>query len=79
MALISYKLHNSAWTEWQMAFMNSRKLFCCQYNDFIYGSESLKTPMIKINEMHDNDNIMALSPHGCEALTFVDIIKTAGI
>ena len=45
----------------------------------LFGSESLKTPMIKINEMHDNDNIMALSPHGCEALTFVDIIKTAGV
>lgn len=29
--------------------------------------------------MHDNDNIMPLSPHGCEALTFVDIIKTAGV
>ena len=45
----------------------------------LFGSESLKTPMIKINEMHDNDNIMPLSLHGCEALTFVDIIKTAGV
>ena len=37
------------------------------------GSESLnirKTPMIKINEMHDNNA-------GCEFVTFVDIIKTA--
>ena len=41
--------------------------------------ESLKTPMIKINEMPDNDNIMVPSPHGCEELTFVDIIKTAGV
>ena len=45
----------------------------------LYGCESLKTPMIKINEMPDNDNIMVPSPHGCEALTFVDIIKTAGV
>ena len=46
----------------------------------LYRSESLKTPMIKINEMPDNDKIMVPSPHdGCEALTFVDIIKIAGV
>ena len=38
------------------------------------GSESFKTPMIEIDENHDNDNV---SLRWGVILTFVNIIKTA--